>query len=441
MKIGPIAPSIVATNPLKPLRIRTAHQRQTVVFSKSRPIPMQHEPLEYTLDFPVLGTSASNSRAVIQQLLELGQNAEWQRAGIYLTCREDGVLDANDGWYTLQGVDVPELSQAAGWANAQLDVLLRARRALDIGSYVDAKAVPNDYGLVGTPMAAYPQGLAAGFPAATWSLAASDGSTISIVENPTTVLRAALTDPNSTMTLGRCAVIDSGVAYANPIEVFHEDHRFLGSYVQLQNGLVRYSILLAGGGQPLVEFWSGSAWVSAGNMTVQLYNGVTYYPAPVQSALVLSISPEEVTWEERRWDTARQGLVRLVCRLRRGSRIIEMQMIAASGMAPTGASAVALTNCGVTATAATADGSAAVGTGIASSTVGWLYLTQTGAAASVASTTYSSGIFAAAGTVSRFGLLASPNDAMFTSLATASAFVQRWSAYNRSRIRQRILVG
>ena len=52
---------------------------------------------------------------------------------------------------------------------------------------------------------------------------------------------------------------------------------------------------------------------------------------PVQTVKFQTISPEEVVWTEWRYDTAGTALVVVTNRVRRGSRIIESQIVAASG--------------------------------------------------------------------------------------------------------------
>jgi hypothetical protein len=71
---------------------------------------------------------------------------------------------------------------------------------------------------------------------------------------------------------------------------------------------------------------------------------------------------------------------------------------------------------------------------------GFCFLTTPPAAASVSTTNLYSGATVPAGTVTRLAVLAGYQDAMFTSLATAAAYAQRFANYNRTRVRQRLLV-
>lgn len=220
MKIGPIAPSVIPQNPLKPLRVTNRAQSDVVAFDQEYKHLTEGGAITYTVETVGLAGSPNASRAVLAQLIELGQNTRWSRCGIYVVCREDGVSDAQDGWYWLEGVDAAEVTRDLGWANVKIDLTLRRRRRTEIASYVDQKTVPNDLNLGGTALAAYPQGLGSGvWPPSTWTFVAADGSSILAVEAPTTVLRAPLADPVATMTSGRCAAYDEDALGAQPSDV------------------------------------------------------------------------------------------------------------------------------------------------------------------------------------------------------------------------------
>jgi len=196
-------------SPLKPLRARTNSIKQTTHLDSTYPHATTGDVFAFSVDCVVFQQDAPTNRVVIQQLLELGQNAEWQRCGVFLTCREDGPDDKNDAWVTLDGVEMPEMSRDLGWSYGRIDVSVRIRQQSSIGVFADQKLQPNDAGLGGLSLVAFPQGVSAQtFPAATWSFAASDGSTISVVESPVSNLRAALVSPTNTMTSGRVSLMD-----------------------------------------------------------------------------------------------------------------------------------------------------------------------------------------------------------------------------------------
>lgn len=223
-------------------------------------------------------------------------------------------------------------------------------------------------------------------------------------------------------------------------EVFHPSHRFTGTYGRPQNGLLRYSINRLTPGHPLVEVWNGSAWATIGNYTLQAWNGSVYTPLPLQSFLFRTISPEEMIWEEQRYDAASVALVRVVNRIRRGSRLIESQIIAYSGLGLTGPQSIGLTTTGSTSVSTSADATGSVGSGGAT-LPGFAYLDAPATTATVASGSLYSGLTIAAGVQKRIGLLAGVADAQRTSLGTDALYAARWASVNRTRVKQRLLVG
>ncbi len=209
MKIGPIVlPTIKATNPIKTLAVKMTHARQTIMFGGSFPTALQSDIVEFNIPVPIMGVDAAASRAIVGQLLELAENADWQRAGIYITMRED-VNDVQDGWYGIGSVSAPEdMPAEKGWLEADMDVLLRCRRTSSIGVFVDAKVQVNDLNLGGVATGIYPAGLGNGYPQATYAMVGVDGSTINLVESPPATMRAPIVSPTDIMSLGRCAVTD-----------------------------------------------------------------------------------------------------------------------------------------------------------------------------------------------------------------------------------------
>jgi hypothetical protein len=299
---------------------------------------------------------------------------------------------------------------------------MRDRRNLDAGVYVDSKLVANDANLSGIALGAYPQGFGSTtYPALTYALAAADGSTINLVENAPNTMRGPLPTPLNTMSLGRCSLLDAST------EVFYNDHRFLGTTAVIGNQLVRYTINLSSPGSPLIEVWkqASAAWATVGNYQTQCYDGAAYTVLPLQGFQPLIVSPEEIVWEERRYDSAGKSLVRTVNRIRRGSLIVESQIVAASGLPLSGAQSVGLTNIGAgTAAATSMDGTAAIATANAVLPA-FLYLTTPATAATVSTTNFYSGISVASGTVGRIGILCGIEDtsqwALFVAFAAPSA--------------------
>jgi hypothetical protein len=235
-----------------------------------------------------------------------------------------------------------------------------------------------------------------------------------------------------------------------PLEVYHKDHRNQNGKWKIANDLLRYTIVdpLIGltPGSPLIEVWNPntSAWVSVGNYQLQNVNaGVVL---PVQTAQFLVISPEEMIWVERRYDAAGTALAVVTNRIRRGSRIIESQIVAASGAGLTGTQSVAIANVtGTLAVAQSADSTGVVFTGAgadAKQLPGFCYLTQNPNAPTISGTLCASGATVPAGTVTRIGILVGYQDAQYTSLgATGGLYAARWASYGRIRIRQKIVVG
>jgi hypothetical protein len=234
-----------------------------------------------------------------------------------------------------------------------------------------------------------------------------------------------------------------------PLEVFHKDHRSQNGKWKVANDLLRYTIVdpLIGltPGSPLIEVWdpNTSAWLALGNYQLQNVNsGVVL---PVQTVQFLVISPEEVIWVERRYDSAGTALAVVTNRIRRGSRLIESQIVAASGAGLTGTQSIGIVNLPnvVWSVAQSADLTGVVFTSTSKLLPGFCYLTANPSApTSPSNTTAYSGATVPAGTITRIGILGGVQDAQYTSLgATGALYAARWASYGRQRIRQKILVG
>jgi hypothetical protein len=194
-------------NPVKKIMVSSTTGKQVVLFDAEYAYALQSSPVQVDADTVVYEASPANALARLQQMIELAQNAEWQRAGFFVQWREDGTVDPEDGWYIIRPTTFSEEFIFSAYAEPTISVELRARQRLSIGVYVDSKLVPNDANAAGVGLAALPMGFVTQYPAATWTLVGVNGN-ISVIENPISVLRATLSIPNNTMTIGRCAVTD-----------------------------------------------------------------------------------------------------------------------------------------------------------------------------------------------------------------------------------------
>ncbi len=448
---------------------------QGYLFDRTYPLAVQSDVQSVDTTTAAFASTTAGILALIHQIEELAANAEWQRCGMFIQWRDDGVPDGEDGWYFFNDVEISESLIFSGYAEPKINLALRQRLIPYLGSFVDAKAQANYWNFSGTTLAAYPGGLDTSNlnPKSTWSYSASDGSTIFVVEGPPAQIQAPLQTPLQTMSMARCAMYDATSDDTTSTEVYWTDHRYLNGNVKFTNGLVRYTISVSSNVSPLIEVWNGSAWTTLGKF--QLDGGTS----GIQRFRVLRVSPEEIIWEEQRWSAASstdQGRYVVTNRIRRGSRIIEVQVLCASNghaTVPDGACYLSNIPVSVSGFVVTNDGTAVIGTGGSTIVPGFLWLdnpsTTTGLVSSFNSTTgvlgggnsmlgnivlgsggqgggssytnLDSGMSIIQGTVTRFGILAGYQDAQWTSLgATANLYGTRFSAYNRSRVRQRLLI-
>jgi hypothetical protein len=228
------------------------------------------------------------------------------------------------------------------------------------------------------------------------------------------------------------------------LEVFWKDHRNQNGKWKIANDLIRYTINDATPGSPLIETWdvTANAWVTMGNFQLQVTN--TGPVLPVQTVQLGTISPEEIIWTERRYDSAGTALVVVTNRIRRGSRLIECQIVAASGAGLTGTQSIGIIGAANVAhtVVQSADVTGVVFTSTSKLLPGFCFLTTpANAPTSPSNTTLYSGLTVPAGTITRLAILCGDQDAQYTSLGTAALYAARWASYSRQRIRQRILVG
>lgn len=479
--IHPVLPfSGVGHNPIKPIKVTLNGQavqqgHQGYLFEDTYPLAVQKDVQTIQTTTAAFSSTVAGALALIHQIEELASNAEWQRCGLYIQWRDDGVLDGEDGWYTFADCEISESLIFSGYSEPKISLDLRQRYIPYLGSFVDTKAQPNYWNLSGTTLAAYPGGLDTSNlnPKSTYSYSASDGSTIFVVEGPPAQIQAPLTAPLQTMSMARCAVYDATLDDVTSTEVYWKDHRYINGYVKITNGLLRYTVQIASNVAPLIEVWNGTAWTTLGKY--QLDGGTS----GIQRIKLVRVSPEEIIWEEQRWAASSgtdQGRYVVTNRVRRGSRIIESQVLCASnGHATTPAGACYLSNVPATVNnfIVTNDGTAVVGTGGSTVVPGFLFLDAPSNTSNLVSTfnattgvlggsnsqlgnivlgsggqggavSYSdldSGLSIVQGTVTRFGILCGYQDAQWTSLGgTANLYGTRFSAYNRNRVRQRLLI-
>jgi hypothetical protein len=343
MYIGPIHPVpqgfTTGHNPVKPIKVATTEGKSAVLFDSTYPYALQSDVPATQFDTVIYQNTPAQALATLHQIEELTQNAEWQRCGVYIQWREDGVQDGEDGWYIIKSAEISEDYIFSGYAEPKIEVELRARKAQTIGTFVDSKAVPNDYNLSGVGLAAFPQGLGVTiFPTATWTYSGFDGSQISVVENPPQIMKGNLQTPvgsGSVSANGRCACFDATSNDSTQTEVFWKDHVNLNGNWEFTNQLVKYIINTAGG-EPFVQVNNAGAWNTVGQL--QLVTGF----ATIQAVQLGTISPEEVTWTEDRIGNG--YFFKVQGRIRRGSRIIEMAVVAAGNLSNNLGGAIQLIN-------------------------------------------------------------------------------------------------
>jgi hypothetical protein len=416
MFLGPIHPQspyvggVQGHSPIKPIKVSMGSALQTVLFDNTYPYALQSNAPETVIDTVIYASTQAAALALVHQIEEMAQNAEWQRCGLFIQWREDGVSDGEDGWYIIKSAEISEDIIFSAYAEPKIDVELRLRQNQNMGVYVDAKAVPNDYNLSGVALAAYPQGIGATiYPASTWTYTGKDGASILVVESAPQILKAQGTTfagANSIMTSGRCSCFDSTTNDSTATEVFWKDHRFLNGFVKFDNDLVRYTVNLGTPGEPLIEVASASAWVTLGNIQINSGNST------VQAVSIQTISPEEVVWVEERYGNG--AYFRVVNRLRRGSRLIECTLVAAGNTSYNQVGAVQLINvpAGITGLQPTADGTAIVGTGGTTIVPGFSYITKPPNGGTWATgVTIDSGLVIPAGTIVRYAIIAALQDA------------------------------
>src|SRR5258708_28866662 len=85
-----------------------------------------------------------------------------------------------------------------------------------------------------------------------------------------------------------------------PLEVFYKDHHNINGKWKITNDLLRYTISELTPGSPLIEVWSGTAWVTIGNYQFSVTS--TGPVLPVQNVQLLIMSPVESIWVERPYD-------------------------------------------------------------------------------------------------------------------------------------------
>ena len=97
MYLGPIHATLpglsTGFNPVKAIKVTSTTGKQTVLFDQEYSYPLQSSPVAVDAPSVVYETSPANAIARLTQILELAQNAEWQRCGLYVQWREDGAAE------------------------------------------------------------------------------------------------------------------------------------------------------------------------------------------------------------------------------------------------------------------------------------------------------------------------------------------------------------
>jgi hypothetical protein len=212
----------------------------------------------------------------------------------------------------------------------------------------------------------------------------------------------------------------------------------------LAQGTISGSAVQATRGQqqsPLIEVWSGSAWVLLGNY--QIAGAVSNVNTAVQGVTMGVISPEEVVWEERRYDNQKKVFCRVINRIRRGSRLIESQIVAAAGEALNTTASIGIVGmpAATYASNSSADSTGAIATGGPSIAPGFATITAATVNPFVNNNGYFTGAGPAANAYAQIAIICGYQDAMYTSVGTAALNAAKWASYNRNRVKQRILVG
>ena len=214
MWFGPIHPTLPGLgsghSPVKKISVTStsgATTTQVVLFDQEYGYSLQPGPVDIDADTSIYEASPANALARLTQIIELSQNSEWQRCGVFIQWREDGTTDPEDGWYIIRPQSFSEEFLFSSYAEPTISVELRARQRTAVGVYTDAKALPNDANLSGVGLAALPMGMSSTFPVTNWTFPGLNGN-IFVWENPTSVMRAGLNTPTTVMTQGRCMVTD-----------------------------------------------------------------------------------------------------------------------------------------------------------------------------------------------------------------------------------------
>ena len=170
MYFGPIHAVLnglsVGHNPVKTINVTTTTGKQVVLFDQEYGYAMQPGPVDIDAPTVIYEASPSDALTRLTQMIELSQNSEWQRCGVFITWREDGVNDPEDGWYIIRPQQFSEEFLFSAYAEPTISVELRTRRRNSVGIFTDSKALPNDFNLPGVGLAAVPMGMSAQFPAA-----------------------------------------------------------------------------------------------------------------------------------------------------------------------------------------------------------------------------------------------------------------------------------
>src|SRR5258708_39740047 len=85
-------------NPIKTIKVASTTGKQVVLFDQEYVFGLQSSPVQIDADTVIYETSTVNALARLTQMIELAQNAERQRCGLFIQWREDGTVYRGAWW-------------------------------------------------------------------------------------------------------------------------------------------------------------------------------------------------------------------------------------------------------------------------------------------------------------------------------------------------------
>ena len=115
-------------SPVKAIKVSSNSGKQTVLFDQEYPYALQSSPVEVDADTVIYESSPANAILRLTQMIELAQNAEWQRCGFFIQWREDGVSIPRTGGTSSDPPRSPRTSSSAATPSQ------RSRSTCELGS-------------------------------------------------------------------------------------------------------------------------------------------------------------------------------------------------------------------------------------------------------------------------------------------------------------------